>query len=308
MTNAPRRWSVRPNGGVLEPGQTIAVSLTLTRPSAKDSLAGDHHLILSVPISREEATRLYELRTSNGKASIPALTIDNPQVRAVRRSPLPDTPAAPAIAVSLTPACPLPACQATQARVSPLLSAEDASSAVASPMNGHFASPNGTHNSDDAAGSDATASAGDDSDMSVAERVKDLQRRFSSSGAALVSKPAAPSAGANGSPQADSAASPRARADAGSPGAGGPRQPMQRQQQQQQNGGDGSEGDDDEAEATRHPLLRLLSRMFGSYFDEFEPWLKWKVYDVLFALLLVFLGRRLRHPVAQRALEFVGEA
>ena len=87
---------------------------------------------------------------------------------------------------------------------------------------------------------------------------------------------------------------------------------MQRQQQQQQNGGDGSEGDDDEAEETRHPLLRLLSRMLsrmaGSYFDEFEPWLKWKVYDVLFALLLVFLGRRLRHPVAQRALEFVGEA
>ena len=64
------------------------------------------------------------------------------------------------------------------------------------------------------------------------------------------------------------------------------------------------------ARSTHAPtaLLRLLSRVLGFCFDEFEPWLKWKVYDVLFALLLVFLGRRLRHPVAQRALEFVGEA
>ena len=64
-------------------------------------------------------------------------------------------------------------------------------------------------------------------------------------------------------------------------------------------------------EEPQHPLLRLASRLLaflGFGFDEFEPWLKWKVYDVLFALLLVLLGRRLRHPVVQRALEFVGEA
>ena len=55
-------------------------------------------------------------------------------------------------------------------------------------------------------------------------------------------------------------------------------------------------------------IQTFKSKLLDFCFDELEPWLKWKVYDVLFALLLVFLGRRLRHPAAQRALEFVGEA
>lgn len=300
MTNAPRRWSVRPNGGVIEPSETVTVSLTLTKPTAKDSVAGDHHLILSVPISRAEAAQLYELRTSNGKASLPALTINNPKVcrsprPAARHLPLPPSPCRSRQRAHYSS-------QVTQARVSPQLSAEDGGSTVASPMNGHFASPNGIQNTDDAAGSDATASPGDDTDMSVAERVKDLQRRFSGSGTALVTKPAAPAAGAGASLQATSTAAPLVRADAGSPGSGATGQPLQR------GGGDGSDEEDDEADATRHPLVRLLSRVLGFCFDEFEPWLKWKLYDVLFALLLVFLGRRLRHPVVQRALEFVGEA
>ena len=54
----------------------------------------------------------------------------------------------------------------------------------------------------------------------------------------------------------------------------------------------------------------LLGAFFGEdFFDEFEPWLKWKVYDVLFALGVVLLGRRLsRCPRAQRVLDFVSES
>ena len=63
----------------------------------------------------------------------------------------------------------------------------------------------------------------------------------------------------------------------------------------------------------RHPLRWLAKLIFAvlgkDFFDEFEPWLKWKVYDVLFALSVVLLGRRLsRCPRAQRVLEFVSES
>ena len=41
-------------------------------------------------------------------------------------------------------------------------------------------------------------------------------------------------------------------------------------------------------------IAQLLAAFLGEdFFDEFEPWLKWKVYDVLFALGVVLLGRRL---------------
>ena len=57
-------------------------------------------------------------------------------------------------------------------------------------------------------------------------------------------------------------------------------------------------------------IAQLLAAFLGEdFFDEFEPWLKWKVYDVLFALGVVLLGRRLsRCPRAQRVLDFVSES
>ena len=63
----------------------------------------------------------------------------------------------------------------------------------------------------------------------------------------------------------------------------------------------------------QHPLRWLTKLIFvvlgKDFFDEFEPWLKWKVYDVLFALSVVLLGRRLsRCPRAQRLLDFVSES
>ena len=81
MTNAPRRWSVRPNGGVLQPGQSVTVTLSLIKHDAKESVAFDHHLILSLPLTAEDAARLSEIRAANGRASIEALAQENPQAR-----------------------------------------------------------------------------------------------------------------------------------------------------------------------------------------------------------------------------------
>ena len=253
MTNAPRRWSVRPNGGVLEAGQTVAIALSLSGP--KESATDDHHLILTLPLTAEEAARLNEVRATNAKASIEALTQDNPKV--------------------------------SQARLSARLSVEGAR--------------NGKHAPSEAP---PAADAAADGDMSVAARVKDLQRRYSNGGpAAGAARTRAAGAGtaersdaaagcascAAAAARSDGAAAEGAAADAGALEAEAPARD----------------------EEPQHPLLRLASRLLaflGFGFDEFEPWLKWKVYDVLFALLLVLLGRRLRHPVVQRALEFVGEA
>ena len=58
MTNAPRRWSVKPNGGVIEPGSTVQIVLSLITARAKESFANDHHLILSLPLQPEDVARL----------------------------------------------------------------------------------------------------------------------------------------------------------------------------------------------------------------------------------------------------------
>ena len=88
MTNAPRRWSVKPNGGVIEPGSTVQIVLSLITARAKESFANDHHLILSLPLQPEDVARLLQLRSAeNGRVSIPSLTQDNPQVSQARLSP-----------------------------------------------------------------------------------------------------------------------------------------------------------------------------------------------------------------------------
>ena len=39
---------------------------------------------------------------------------------------------------------------------------------------------------------------------------------------------------------------------------------------------------------------RVLRWLVEEAFDEFSPWLKWKVYDILWAISLLLLGRRLK--------------
>jgi hypothetical protein len=84
LTNSPRRWSVRPNGGVVEPNTTLDVVLTaLVRSQA----AQDRHLILSAPLMPEEAAQLRDLRSKNARTSLDLLSLDNPQVTQVRITP-----------------------------------------------------------------------------------------------------------------------------------------------------------------------------------------------------------------------------
>ena len=48
-------------------------------------------------------------------------------------------------------------------------------------------------------------------------------------------------------------------------------------------------------------LLSLLSR--GG--DEFVPWLSWKAYDVLFALAILYLAKRVKLIQRARELELI---
>ena len=49
-----------------------------------------------------------------------------------------------------------------------------------------------------------------------------------------------------------------------------------------------------DAGGPRGGLVALVQAFLRSTFDEVEPWFKWKMYDILFALLLLRLGRRYR--------------
>ena len=61
-TNAPSRWSVKPNGGVLNPGEAVEVKFKLCSGHTMEGLESDRHLILNAPISVGEAARLREER------------------------------------------------------------------------------------------------------------------------------------------------------------------------------------------------------------------------------------------------------
>ena len=67
-TNAPRRWSVRPNGGVIAPGEEIEVVFKLCG-STMQGLAQDRHLILTAPVAADEARRLLKQRAERPRSS-----------------------------------------------------------------------------------------------------------------------------------------------------------------------------------------------------------------------------------------------
>lgn len=240
MTNAPRRWSVKPNGGVVEPGGSVQIVLSLVTARANDSFANDHHLILSVPLQPEEAARLAQLRAENGQVSIEALTQDNPRVSQAR----------------LSAQLPPPSLDRSLGTVAEI--------------------PNGVHSADEEAESPARLKPQPESpggnganDRSVAERVKDLQRKYAGGEDARAAPPPArrsgPPAGAPlaletvaeepapGTPAQHGAASP-AEAGAEADAEAAPRFALMR----------------------RHPLLRWLAEQLEAALDEFEPWLKWK--------------------------------
>ena len=274
MTNAPRRWSVKPNGGVVEPGTTVQIVLSLITARAKESFANDHHLILSLPLQPEDVARLLQLRSAeNGRVSIPSLTQDNPQVSQARLSPQPEPPQPGLEQVVESPLANGACC-------------EELRSASSSSCR-----PEVTNGATHAAGGELAT------DLSVAERVKDLQRKFSNAGAKKP-RPMPASSRAGLAAEGASASASGTLAASADPSS--------------------ALSDSSDSEPTqpllRHPILRWIAQLLGAvfgedFFDEFEPWLKWKVYDVLFALGVVLLGRRLsRCPRAQRVLDFVSES
>ena len=78
--------------------------------------------------------------------------------------------------------------------------------------------------------------------------------------------------------------------------------------------GDG-DGDDEDRSGLLGKLLgirardgllgKLLGTIFSAIGEEFAPWLSWKVYDVLFAVLMLYLGRRLAWVRRARELEIL---
>lgn len=228
MTNSPRHWSVRPNGGVVEPHGLVDVQLTALAGSL-EALASDRHLILSASLKPEEAARLRALRSKNVRSSLELLVPENPQVSQVRLTPRVHVPAA------LTPLAEEP-CLLPETCVSACTSPAVYSESGASP------------------GNPVTASAavpGDSLPLSVAERVVELQKL------ACHNSSAAPLTGA----RRVSDHGPLCAEEVGS----------------REREGDGA----------RQWLVDLL-------FDEISPWFKWKVYDVLWALLLLLLARRFK--------------
>lgn len=84
LTNSPKRWSVRPNGGVLEPGEVLDVFMSANTGADEDALASDRHLLLSTPLQPEEAAELRHLRMHNVRASLDILRPDNSLVHQTR--------------------------------------------------------------------------------------------------------------------------------------------------------------------------------------------------------------------------------
>jgi hypothetical protein len=250
-TNAPRRWSVRPNGGVVEPGETVEVCIrVMQRASALAGIEDDRHLILSAPVSEHDAARLRELRDSNNLHS------ETPGVSQTRLTPtfasLPD--------------------RDETRHGSPSASALVASDTMLSPTTAAgFASPRAVVEAPTR-------------HTSVADQVAELDRKYSVP--ALNGRPPRPS-----TPVSDSGSD--ATSDAWDGGGG-----------------------------ALALLRRLLRRLLSSARDEFSAWLscaralaararlrarhaptaarpalrrrRWKVYDILWALALLLLGRRLK--------------
>ena len=77
-TNAPRHWSVKPNGGVIGPGEDLDVIFKLK--SAHPGIETDRHLVLTAPVTAEEAQRLREQREARPRSSPETPGFDTPGV------------------------------------------------------------------------------------------------------------------------------------------------------------------------------------------------------------------------------------
>jgi len=298
-TNNARCWTVKPNGGCLDPGASVDVVLALNSRAA-DGLEFDRHLVISAALSPEEAVQLRELRERTGRGSIAALNMDNPAACQTRITPVvppggaggagtgggggDDDDEADAVAAAARAALsswggiggaplPIPMPAAARELVTPLQSPAP-----------------GQHAADAAAQALARR-------MSVASRVAELHRLYPTEmqqqmqrerdqRVAEVELDTAVCAAATGTPTKPvGAAGTPARSLLGRAAAGAPPSSAASDA-----GGGGlfalGRGRDD--------LVGYLLRLLGVGRAEFGPWLSWKVYDILWAAALLWLGRRIR--------------
>lgn len=267
-TNAPRRWSVRPNGGVLAPGETAALSIKVIRTSADfRGIEDDRHLIVSVPVSPAEAVALREQR-----AAAPRTSPARPDVSEPGASRTHITPRFASLPV------PVPSEAAT---------AGTAASSPAAPPGSTMYSPMPSPMGGALPGSPTVDYRRPFSSVANQVSAIDVRRQPTSNGAAHV----------NGGAAHGSSSTP---ARAGGEKAAGC--------------GDG-DGDDEDRSGLLGKLLgirardgllgKLLGTIFSAIGEEFAPWLSWKVYDVLFAVLMLYLGRRLAWVRRARELEIL---
>ena len=219
MTNAPRRWSVRPNGGVIEAGASVRVVATYVGDVGGVAAAGgfgdDRHLILSVPLLPHQAEKLTALRRDGGPwRNMPELDKDNPRV--------------------------------SQCRLTPRVVGGRAPHAADS----------------------APSPAAVDRSRSVMERVSLLHQRYSGEGRPTLN------GGTSTSPPASAEPAARRRLSSSPP-----------------------PSDPSLWEATEAFARGVLGDSVVDWVvylaDEMDPWLKWKVYDILFAVAALLAGRML---------------
>ncbi len=281
LTNAPRRWTVRPNSLAIRPGVSVDVSLSIAAGAAGEDASEDRHLILYVPVTAEEAARVAEARRTKRPregAPIERLQQGNDGVGHVR--------------ITLGGGCATPSSAATS-RAAPFT--HQMSTPRAPPDD-----PPSPPQQQPPPPPPTEAAVPDGPNGQVAARVALLQRFPRGSNAAVadrkgrpVQKPQMPSAGApppgplparalpglppapDHPPPAPPFAASRS-ADADAPLA--PAEPSTRQPA-------------DGVLAALHRLVQLLASVL---LDEVSPWLKWKIYDVLFALALARLSRHFR--------------
>lgn len=245
-TTAPRRWSVRPNGGVLDPGESVVLSVRVVLRTTQqqhhlDGIEDDRHLILNVAVTPDEAVALRERRESSPRSSlVAALQPDSPGVGLLRL-----TPAFEELPVSDGTG---PAPQQSGLTSPSGLSTQTMQSPMQSPM----PSPAVSSASPTAP---ASAAVDDRHRGSVADRVAELDRKY-----------------------APPAAAPAHGAGSLRDGASG----------EEGSGGEGGGG------GTTSVVVRSILSALEALLEEFSPWLSWKVYDVLFAVFLLLLGRRVK--------------
>ena len=255
-TNAPRRWSVRPNGGVIAPGEEIEVVFKLCG-STMQGLAQDRHLILTAPVAADEARRLLKQRAERPRSSPEAPDLETPGVSQRRLTPQfdawPGSNGGVANGHTDTDAS-----EVEEEALPPTMNGVNGMHTPASTM---ATSPDGIMSDDGRMMSggpkEPPPSAGAQRRMmSVQARVAEIDRR--NSGGTL-------SVGSLGDVEE----------------------------------GEGEESVPSEyASRTfrwrRHSFIGWLLDLLGRMSEELVPWLSWKVYDVLFALAMLYLGRRVQ--------------